>query len=248
MPRLIPCLDVRDGRIVKGVGFRDLRDAGDPAERAALYAQEGADEIVLLDVSATLEARRTRLETVRRVRAVLPIPLTVGGGVRDMRDAEELLIAGADKIAINSAAVEDPNRIAHLAEHLGRQCVVLSVDARRCDGRYQVVTRSGTTVQPLEVEPWVTAGAELGAGEILLTSQDSDGTRRGYDLELISLVRRAVNLPVIASGGASTPEHLVEGLRAGADAVLAASMFHFDDTGTRWIKNRMAELGAQVRR
>lgn len=247
MIRVIPCLDVRDGRVVKGTKFRNLRDSGDPAERAAQYAEQGADELVLLDVSATLEARGTTLETVRRVRSELQIPLTVGGGVRSVADAEELLAAGADKVAINTAAVENPERIDALATQLGRQCVVLSIDARLVDGEYQVLTHSGGQPRALTAAEWAAEGAARGAGEILLTSHDRDGTRAGYDLELLAQVRRAVAVPVIASGGAATVQHLVDAVAAGADAVLAASIFHENDFTVGELKARLAAQGVLVR-
>ncbi len=248
MPRIIPCLDVRDGRVVKGVRFQNLRDAGEPAERAAAYAAQGADELVVLDVSATLEGRGTTLETVRRVRAALPIPLTVGGGVRSVADAEALLSAGADKVAINTAAVEAPERLDELADRFGRQCIVLSIDARRVDGSFMVLTHSGGTPRDLDAAVWAVEGEARGAGEILLTSHDRDGTRSGYDLELLRGVRAAVNLPVIASGGAAQVEDMVAALAAGADAVLAASIFHDGDLTVAELKDQFAECGVEVRR
>jgi cyclase len=248
MPRVIPCLDVRDGRIVKGVQFQNLRDAGDPAERAAAYAAQGADELVVLDVSATLEGRGTTLETVRRVRAELPIPLTVGGGVRSIADAEALLSAGADKVAINTAAVEAPERLSELADRFGRQCIVLSIDAKLIDGSFRVLTHSGGNPRPLDVTAWAAEGEARGAGEILLTSHDRDGTRAGYDLDLMRAVRAAVNLPVIASGGAADVEHMVEALAIGVDAVLAASIFHDREMTVAELKEQLAACGVEVRR
>jgi imidazole glycerol-phosphate synthase subunit HisF len=248
MPRIIPCLDIRDGRVVKGVQFENLRDAGDPGERAAAYCEQGADELVLLDVSATLEGRRTTLATVRRVRAELSIPLTVGGGVRGLADAEALLDAGADKVAINTAAVEQPDRLDELADRLGRQCVVLSIDARRVAGGFRVLTHSGSNARELEPGAWAATGARRGAGEILLTSHDRDGTRRGYDLELLRAVRREVNLPLIASGGGASVADMVAALDAGADAVLAASIFHDEEMTVGDLKSALAERGVEARR
>lgn len=249
IPRIIPCLDVRDGRVVKGVRFQGLRDAGDPAERAAAYAAQGADELVVLDVSATPEGRRTKAETVARVREVLPLPLTVGGGVREVADASLLLEAGADKVAVNTAAVARPQLLAELAERFGRQCVVLAVDAAaRSDGEgWEVVVRSGKERTGRDVVAWVTEAAALGAGEILLTSWDRDGTRSGYDLALLRAVRAAVSVPVIASGGAASVDHLADALDAGADAVLAASIFHDGDTTVAQVKQALRARGLTLR-
>lgn len=248
--RLIPCLDVRDGRVVKGVRFAGLRDAGDPVEQATRYERAGADELVMLDVSATPDGRGTALETVRALRAVLSIPLTVGGGVRKINDALALLEAGADKVGINTAAVDDPETIRTLSTQVGAQCVVLAIDAARSaeDDRWVVVTRSGTNRTPLDAVEWARRGESLGAGEILLTSWDRDGTHSGYDLELLAAVCGSVRIPVIASGGASSAAHMAEAIEAGADAVLAASIFH-DNKATVWeIKNQLAACGVEVRR
>jgi imidazoleglycerol phosphate synthase cyclase subunit len=246
--RVIPCLDVKDGRIVKGVRFANLRDAGDPAERAALYEATGADEIVVLDISATLEARKTRHATVRAVREQLSIPLTVGGGVRSIEDAGDLLDAGADKVAINSAAVEDPERISRIAERFGAQCCVLALDAARNPrGFYEVVVKSGRERTGLDAVEWARQAVERGAGEILLTSFDKDGTRSGYDLRVIEAVASAVRVPIIASGGAAGPDHLWEALCAGADAVLAASIFHDSEHTPDSVKRDLRALGAEVR-
>lgn len=228
LARIIPCLDVRGGRIVKGVKFANLRDAGDPVERAALYEREGADEIVILDVSATTEERAHAVETVERVRAAIAIPLTVGGGVRRVEDAARLLDAGADKVAVNTAAVSDPGIIDAISERFGRQCTVLAVDAARresADG-WEVVVRSGTERTGIDAVAWCVKGAARGAGEILLTSWDRDGTGEGYDLALLHEVCGRVGIPVIASGGVASSADLGAGLRAGASAVLAASIFH----------------------
>jgi imidazoleglycerol phosphate synthase cyclase subunit len=245
--RIIPCLDVRDGRVVKGVRFQGLRDAGDPAERAALYEAQGADEIVMLDVSATREGRGHQLETVARVREVLAIPLTVGGGVRSEDDAWRLLEAGADKVSVNSAAVERPALLAEIAARFGRQCCVLAIDAALRDGRFEVLVKGGRESTGRDAVAWAREGEELGAGEILLTSWDRDGTRSGYDLPLVRAVASVVRIPVIASGGADTPEHLVEALEAGADAVLAASIFHDGDRTVAEVKRFLAARGVTVR-
>lgn len=245
--RIIPCLDVRDGRVVKGVRFQGLRDAGDPAERAAAYARQGADEIVLLDVSATPEGRANAVDTVAAVRAVLPVPLTVGGGIRTVADAARLLEAGADKIAVNTAAVARPELLTELAGRFGVQCVVLACDARRLGASWEVVVRSGTEAAPLDAVAWCAEAAERGAGEILLTSWDRDGTREGYDLPLLRAVRQAVDVPVVASGGADHAGHLAEAVSAGADAVLAASIFHDGDTTVADVKSALARRGLEVR-
>lgn len=251
-PRVVPCLDVADGRVVKGVRFQGLRDAGDPVERARAYAEQGADELVMLDVSATPQGRATAVQTVARLRAVLPVPLTVGGGVRTVEDAARLLGAGADKVAVNSAAVADPTLLDRLAQRFGRQCVVLSIDAVRGASpgeplRWQVLTRSGTRREARDVLAWAREGTTRGAGEVLLTSFDRDGTRSGYDLELLAAVRGAVDVPVVASGGADGPQHLVEGLAAGADAVLAASLFHDGDWTVAALKAALERRGVAVR-
>lgn len=227
--RIIPCLDVSHGRVVKGIKFQGLRDAGDPAERAALYEAQGADEIVILDVSATPEGRGNQVETVKRVRAGIGIPLTVGGGVRVVEDAGALLEAGADKVSVNSAAVARPELLAEIASQFGRQCTVLAIDAAWRDGRSEVLVKGGREGTGIETIGWAKQAAALGAGEILLTSWDRDGTRDGYDLDLTRAISAAVSVPVIASGGAAGPHHLKEAFIAGADAVLAASIFHDND-------------------
>ncbi len=247
--RVIPCLDVRGGRVVKGVRFAGLRDAGSPEELATAYEAQGADELALLDVSATPEGRGAAAETVRRVRARLAIPLTVGGGIRSVDGAASLLEAGADKIALNTAAVERPVLLRHLSERFGRQCVVLALDAaRREEGGFEVVVLSGRERTGRDAVAWAREAVAAGAGEILLTSWDRDGTRSGYDLELIGAVARAVAVPVVASGGADSPAHLLEALRAGADAVLAASIFHDGDQTVAGIKAYLASGGVEVRR
>jgi cyclase len=245
--RIVPCLDVSHGRVVKGVRFQGLRDAGDPAERARLYEEQGADEIVILDVSATPEGRGHQLETVARVREVLAIPLTVGGGIRSEDDAWRLLEAGADKVSVNTAAVERPALLAEIAARFGRQCCVLAIDAALRDGRFEVLVKGGREGTGKDAVAWAREGERLGAGEILLTSWDRDGTRSGYDLPLTRAVASAVRIPVIASGGADNPEHLAEALEAGADAVLAASIFHDGDRTVAEVKRFLAARGVQVR-
>jgi imidazole glycerol-phosphate synthase subunit HisF len=246
--RVIPCLDVRDGRVVKGVRFENLRDQGDPAESALRYAEQGADEIVFLDITAAPEERDTDVEWVRRTAERVFVPLTVGGGVRSEADARCLLRSGADKVGINSAAVDRPDLIGELARRFGSQCVVLSVDAsRREGGGWEVVTRGGRYPTGLDALTWIREGVERGAGEILLTSIDRDGTQDGYDLDLIREVSDAVQVPVIASGGAGEAEHLVEALRAGAAAVLAASIFHEGTYTVGEVKRILAGSGFPVR-
>jgi imidazoleglycerol phosphate synthase cyclase subunit len=244
---VIPCLDVHAGRVVKGIQFQALRDAGDPVELAELYARQGADEVVLLDVSATPEGREHALATVRAVRRRLPIPLTVGGGVRELDDAGALLEAGADKVAVNTAAVARPELLGELAREFGRQCTVLALDAARQHESWQVVVRSGRDRLDLDVVDWACTATDAGAGEILLTSWDRDGTGAGYDLDLLKVVCRAVGVPVIASGGAESAEHMAQALLAGADAVLAASILHDGHTTVSAIKSRLAALGMEVR-
>ena len=249
--RVIPCLDVRDGSVVKGVRFQNLREAGDPAGLSKRYGQEGADEIVVLDVSATPEGRATALDTVRAVREQLAIPLTVGGGVNSVERARDLLEAGADKISVNTAAVSRPALVRELAMQFGPQCVVLAVDAaasKRSKSGFEVVVRSGTERTGLDAREWAKTGVDAGAGEILLTSFDRDGTREGYDLDLIAGIREVVPVPIIASGGASTPEHMAEAVDAGADAVLAASIFHESEWTVHALKDRLTTLGVEVRR
>lgn len=247
--RIIPCLDVRDGRVVKGIKFQGLKDAGDPVSLAASYEAQGADELVLLDVSATPEGRGAARETVARVRAQLSIPLCVGGGVRKAEDAGALLTAGADKVGVNTAAVARPDLLTELATRYGRQCTILALDAaRREDGSgWEVVVLSGKRRTGMDALEWARRAEALGAGEILLTSWDRDGTREGYDLELMEAVTGAVRVPVIASGGVSTPDHLVEGIRAGASAVLAASIFHYGEYDVETLKRHLAETGVEVR-
>ncbi|MFG0305655.1 MAG: imidazole glycerol phosphate synthase subunit HisF [Phycisphaerales bacterium JB040] len=249
--RVIPCLDVRDGRVVKGVRFGNLRDSGDPVELAAAYEAQGADELVVLDVSATPEGRGTAVETLRAVRGAISIPITIGGGIRRREDAERMLASGADKVGVNTAAVDRPEILSELAERVGVQCVVLAVDAARREGGrdgWEVVTRSGTNRTGLDAIEWMRRGQELGAGEMLLTSWDRDGTREGYDLELLGAASRAVERPIIASGGADSPGHMAEALTHGADAVLAASIFHEGEWTVAGIKEELARAGVPVRR
>ena len=245
--RIIPCLDVSHGRVVKGVRFQGLRDAGDPAERAALYEEQGADEIVILDVSATPEGRGHQLETVRRVRARLGIPLTVGGGIREAGDAGALLEAGADKVSINTAAVQRPEILSEIATRFGVQCTVLAVDAASREDRFEVLVKGGREGTGIDAILWAREAVERGAGEILLTSWDKDGTREGYDLPLTGAVARAVGVPVIASGGAANASHLAEAFAAGADAVLAASIFHDDELTVADVKRELRDRGVEVR-
>jgi imidazoleglycerol phosphate synthase cyclase subunit len=248
MPRLVPCLDIRDGRVVKGIRFSGLRDAGDPVEQAAAYAAGGADQLVMLDVSATPQGRRTAVDTVAAVREVIDIPLTVGGGVRSVEDARRLLQAGADQIGVNSAAVARPELLTELADAFGSQCVALALDAARVSGGgWEVVVKSGKERTGLDAVEWAKGAVRRGAGEILLTSWDRDGTGAGYDLELIRAVSDAVRVPVIASGGASGPEHLAEALAAGADAVLAATIFHDGILTIPQVKAALRELGWHFR-
>ncbi|MFO7610615.1 MAG: imidazole glycerol phosphate synthase subunit HisF [Candidatus Krumholzibacteriia bacterium] len=246
--RIVPCLDVRDGRVVKGVRFQDLRDAGDPAAQATAYAAQGADEVVLLDVTATLEDRGTRERVVGEVRRGLDVPLTVGGGIADCDQARRLLGAGADKVSVNSAAVRRPALLRELADEFGRQCVVLAVDAQgNGTGGWTVTTRSGSRRELLDAAAWAREGERLGAGEILLTSWDRDGTGAGYDLDLIAAVRAAVTVPIVASGGGASPDHMAAAVGAGADAVLAASIFHDGVWTVGDLKRELAARGVEVR-
>ena len=245
--RVVPCLDVRDGRVVKGVRFQGLRDAGDPAVQAARYEAQGADEIVVLDVAASPDGRRTHLETVERVRAAISIPLTAGGGVRSLADARGLLAAGADKISVNTAAIRRPALLSELAAAFGCQCVVLAIDARRADDWWEVLALGGRERALPDAVTWAQRGQRLGAGEILLTSWDRDGTRVGPDLDLVRAVCGAVRIPVIASGGIGRRAHVAGAFAAGADAVLAASVFHDGDETVGGIKADLAAQGIRVR-
>ena len=246
--RIIPCLDVRDGRVVKGVQFEGLRDAGDPVELAQRYDQEGADEIVFLDISATIEGRDTLVDVVRRTAKALSIPLTVGGGVRSVDDGLRLLRVGADKVSINSAAIERPELITELSEAFGAQAVVVAIDASWHPSRWLVFSRSGTEGTALDAVAWAKQAAELGAGEILLTSIDADGGKSGFDFELTRAVADAVNVPVIASGGAGGADDFVKVLGYGrADAALAASIFHYGEVSIRDLKTVLASKTIPVR-
>jgi imidazole glycerol-phosphate synthase subunit HisF len=246
--RVIPCLDVDKGRVVKGVEFRGLRDAGDPVELAVRYQEEGADEIVFLDITASHEKRETVAALARRCADDLFIPFTIGGGVRSAADAQAVLDAGAEKVSVNSAAVARPELIGELAEVFGAQCVVLAIDARADAGHYDVYVNGGRTPAGRDAVEWAREGVERGAGEILLTSMDRDGTEDGYELELTRTVADAVEVPVIASGGAGRLEHLVDAIQAGhADAVLCASIFHYGQHTVGEAKARMREAGIPVR-
>lgn len=246
--RIIPCLDVNDGRVVKGVKFQNLRDSGDPCTLAAEYQLQGADEIVVLDISATPSGRSHQAETIAAIREILGIPLTAGGGIRQAGDVEALLAAGADKVAMNTAAVNNPNLIQAIASRFGSQCTVLAIDAVRNTNGWSVVTHSGDQVVDLDVVAWARQAAELGAGEILLTSFDRDGTQSGYDLELVQAVAKSIPIPVIASGGAQSAEHLKQAIDAGADAVLAASIFHDRHTTVAQLKQELGDLGVDLRK
>ena len=248
--RVIPCLDVDAGRVVKGVNFRDLRDAGDPVELAAAYDAEGADELTFLDITASSADRQTSYDVVSRTAGQVFIPLTVGGGVRGVDDVDRLLRAGADKVSLNTAAVARPGLLAEAAQRFGRQCMVLSVDARRAPGTesgFEVTTHGGRQGTGIDAIGWARRGAELGAGEILLNSMDADGTAAGFDLELIRAVRQAVDVPVIASGGAGRAADFPPAVEAGADAVLAASVFHFGRVRIGEVKAALRAAGHTVR-
>ena len=247
--RIIPCLDVKDGRVVKGVNFVALRDAGDPVEQARAYAAQGADEITFLDIGATHENRETMFDVVSRTAAEVFIPLTVGGGVRSVEDIRKLLLAGADKASINSAAVSDPELVRRAAEAFGSQCIVVAMDAKRVsEDHWEVFTHGGRRQTGLDAVEWARRMAGLGAGEILLTSMDRDGTKLGFDLELLRRVVGAVRVPVVASGGVGSLKHFVEGARAGATGLLAASVFHDGVFRIQQAKDALAVAGLPVRR
>ena len=246
--RVIPCMDVDGGRVVKGTRFIDIRDAGDPVELAAYYDANGADELIFLDITATSDKRDTVVELARRAADEVFVPFTIGGGVRTVADAQAVLDAGADKVSVNSAAVARPELVGELAQVFGDQCVVLAVDARRRgDGSWEVVVAGGRTPTGRDVVAWIREGAERGAGEVLLTSMDRDGTKDGYDLELVSAVAGAVDVPVIASGGVGEPRHMVDGIQAGADAVLAASIFHYGEYSIDAVRAAMLQAGVAMR-
>src|SRR3954470_11090157 len=248
--RVIPCLDVDAGRVVKGVNFQDLRDAGDPVEMAEVYDREGADELVFLDITASSDSRETTYNVVRRTAEQVFIPLTVGGGVRSVDDVDRLLRAGADKVSLNTAAIARPALLGEAAERFGSQCIVLSVDARRAAGTpsgFEVTTHGGRTGTGMDAVEWAHRGQDLGVGEILLNSMDADGTQAGYDLPLIRLVRAVVSVPVIASGGAGKLDDFSPAIAAGADAVLAASVFHFGTLRISEVKSTLESAGHLVR-
>jgi cyclase len=248
--RVIPCLDVDGGRVVKGINFKDLRDAGDPVELAALYDAEGADELTFLDITASSGGRETMYDVVRRTAEQVFIPLTVGGGVRSVADVDALLRAGADKVSLNTAAIARPELLSEAALRFGAQCIVLSVDARRASGvesGFEVTTHGGRKGTGIDAVSWASRGADLGAGEILLNSMDADGTTGGFDVELIRLVRSQVAVPVIASGGAGALSHFAPAIDAGADAVLAASVFHFGTLRIGQVKDALRAAGHPVR-
>ena len=247
--RIIPCLDVRDGRVVKSVNFVNIRDAGDPVELAAYYSDQGADEIVFLDITATSDDRKTVADVVERTASRVFVPLTVGGGIRTLEDFQILLRAGADKISVNSAAVKDPTLISRAAERFGSQCVVLAIDARKQpEGGYEVVMAGGRTPTGLDAVEWAKEGQRLGAGEILLTSMDADGTKAGFDIEMTRAVAQAVSIPVIASGGCGSLEHFAQVFEeTGCDAALAASLFHFGELTVPQVKDYLARRNIPVR-
>ena len=250
--RVIPCLDVDAGRVVKGVNFRDLRDAGDPVELARVYDAEGADELVFLDITASSDSRATTYDVVRRTAEQVFIPLTVGGGIRSVDDVDRLLRAGADKVSLNTAAIARPELLREAAQRFGSQCIVLSVDARRSDdveggSGFEVTTHGGRRGTGADAVEWAVRGQELGVGEILLNSMDADGTKQGYDVEMIRAVRAVVTVPVIASGGAGSLEHFAPAVDAGADAVLAASVFHFGELRIGDVKDSLRASGSVVR-
>ena len=247
--RIIPCLDVDQGRVVKGINFVDIRDAGDPVEIARRYDEQKADEITFLDITASSDHRHTMVDMVRSVAGEVFIPLTVGGGIREVADIHTMLQAGADKVSINTAAVKRPGVVKEASKYFGAQCIVVAIDAKRKDDRWQVFTHGGRSATGMDAIDWARQVADLGAGEILLTSMDRDGTRDGFDIELTCAVSRAVSIPVIASGGVGTLDDLVEGIvDGGADAVLAASIFHFGEYTIDQAKVYMAERGIEVNR
>lgn len=246
--RIIPCLDIKEGRTVKGINFEDLRDAGDPVELARRYAQEGADELVFLDITATKEKRKTLIELVRRIALELDIPFTVGGGIKTVAEIEDLLHAGADKVSLNSAIVKDPELINRASDAFGSQCIVAAVDAKRTGNRWSVFIRGGTENTGKDALKWMQEVEKRGAGEILLTSMDRDGTKEGFDIELLKKVNDQVNIPVIASGGAGNISHCIEAIeKGGADAVLAASIFHFKEVEIEKLKRDFQNQSIPVR-
>lgn len=246
--RIIPCLDVKDGRVVKGVNFENLIDAGDPASQAKFYYEEGADELCFLDITASNENRSAIFDTVKKVAQVCFIPLTVGGGIRTMEDFQQLLLSGADKVSINSAAIKNPDLISEAANKYGAQCVIVAIDAKKNTQRnYEIFTHGGRNSTGIDAIEWAKKVTELGAGEILLTSMDKDGTKSGYDLELIQKITSQISIPVIASGGVGNLQHLADGIKAGAKASLAASIFHFKEYSIRQAKEFLVKENIAVR-
>lgn len=247
--RIIPCLDVKDGRVVKGVRFLNLRDAGDPVEIAKRYSDEGADEITFLDITASFEERKTMIDVVERTAGEVFVPLTVGGGVRTLEDIRQLLLAGADKVSINTAAVKNPDFVKASSDRFGSQCIVVAIDARKvAEESWEVFTHGGRNPTGIDAVEWALKMEELGAGEVLLTSMDMDGTKAGYDLELTKAISQSVGIPVIASGGAGNLEHLYEGMTLGeADAALVASIFHYGEYSIRDAKEFLIKKGVEIR-
>ncbi|MBO4798247.1 MAG: imidazole glycerol phosphate synthase subunit HisF [Candidatus Methanomethylophilaceae archaeon] len=246
--RIIPCLDMKGGRVVKGINFKGLRDVGDPVELASLYEKQGADEITFLDISASLEARRTMLEVVSETARNLTVPLAVGGGIKNAADMREALNAGADKVSVNSSAVKDPDMISECSDSFGCQCVIVAIDAKRNGDRWEVYTHGGTRPTGLDAVEWAQRVQDLGAGEILLTSMDADGVRTGYDIPLTAAITDAVDIPVIASGGCGTKEHIAEVfMKTGASAALAASIFHYNKYTVGEVKDYLRDMGIAVR-
>ena len=246
--RIIPCLDVRGGRVVKGINFKDIVDAGDPAEAAKRYDAEGADEICMLDIDASFEERSTTIETVKSIASQVFIPFTVGGGIKSLKDIDMLLKSGADKVSINTSAILNPDLIAEASKEYGAQCIVLAIDAKQDGENWNVYTHGGKNKTDLNAVEWATKGQDLGAGEILMTSMDKDGTKSGYDLKLLNLITKTVSIPVIASGGAGNLEHLYEAIKTGgASAVLAASIFHYGEFTIKETKEYLKSKNVPVR-
>lgn len=245
--RIIPCLDVKDGRVVKGINFLNLKDAGDPFESAKIYSQEGADEICVLDISASIEGRRASLQMIKKIAQNVFVPITFGGGVRTVRDMGEYLRYGADKVSINTGAVENPGLIKECAQSFGSQCVVVAIDAKRVDGKFKVFIYSGRKNANLDAVEWAKKVEELGAGEILLTSIDKDGTQDGYDIELLERILEAVSIPVIISGGAGSEKHFLQAAKSGASACLAASVFHYGKIKIKELKEYLKKNNIYIR-
>jgi len=245
--RIIPCLDVSQGRVVKGINFEDLIDAGDPIAQAKFYFEEGADELCFLDINASHENRDTMYDMVQKVAEVCFIPFTVGGGVKKVEDVRNLLLSGADKVTINSAAVKNPDLVKQASQKFGNQCIVVAIDAKKNGSKYEIFVNGGRVPTGIDALQWASKMQDFGAGEILLTSMDRDGTKAGYDLELVNLIASNLNIPVIASGGVGNLEHLVQGVNAGADAILAASIFHFKQYSIKEAKNYLNQNNIAVR-